>query len=118
MVPAQVALGEVGVHGPWVLGSSLLVTVMLLALALFFNKFANAYPKATARLRVLSRPEAFFVLVFTVAIVAWLIDANARGAAMVTAVPGGSYQEQRSPNRNIPFIPLLENRRTSGVGQL
>jgi hypothetical protein len=90
MVPAQIALGEIGVHGPWILASSLFFTVMLLGLAFFFNSIAKFYPKIPAKLRVLSRPEAFFVLVFAVAIVAWLIDANARVTTTVTAVPGGS----------------------------
>jgi hypothetical protein len=105
VVPAQIALGEIGVHGPWILGLSCLFTVVLFGLALFFNKIANAYPKIPTKLRALSRPEAFFVLVFAVAIVAWLIDANARVTATVTSIPGGSYQAQRTINQSFPFIP-------------
>jgi hypothetical protein len=105
MVPAQIALAEIGVHGPWILGSSILITVILFGVAFFFNSLANAFPKIPVYLRALSRPEAFFVLVLTIAVAAWLIDANARVTATTTATPGGSYQAQHSPNQNIPFIP-------------
>ena len=108
VVTAQLALAEVGLHGPIVFWISITLTVMLWLFALFFNKIATSFPSVQLRLRTLARPQALFTLLCGFVILAWILDYSAR--VSLAAISGGSFQSpqaqaQAQANEALPLIP-------------